>query len=251
MIPRKTARYGWRPDLPDPRDLTFAPLGVTLPARVDLSGHLPAPFDQGQLGSCTGNAIAGAVLFAEITGGHVVEGIPSRLFIYYGERVIEGDVGEDNGAQIRDGLKVVATEGAPPESVWPYDVAKFAEEPPAAAYAAARKHRATAYHHVNRGDLRAALAAGFPVVLGFTVYESFESQEVADTGVVNMPARGEEIVGGHAVLVVGYDTATKRYKVRNSWGPDWGDGGYFTMPFQYLDRPGLSSDFWTITKEAA
>ena len=258
LTPRKVSKYGWRPDLPDARDQLFTPPPSTgpLPASVSLRDKLPACFDQGQLGSCTGNAIAGAVLFAEIaslngTAKTNPPETPSRLFIYYGERVIEGDVSEDNGAQIRDGIKVVAKEGAPPESLWPYDIAHFADKPPAAAFTAALQHKAAAYRRVNRLQIRDALAAGFPVVFGFTVYESFESPEVAKTGTLNLPEKGESVVGGHAVLAVGYDDATKRYTVRNSWGSGWGDDGHFTMPYAYLDNRGLSSDFWTITKDPA
>jgi C1A family cysteine protease len=258
LTPRKVAKYGWRPDLPDARDLLFEPPTTrkTLPASVSLRDKLPQSFDQGALGSCTGNAIAGAVLFAELAslnGGAAVHPpeTPSRLFIYYGERVIEGDVGEDNGAQIRDGIKVVAKEGAPPESLWPYDIKQFAAEPPKAAFSEALKHRATEYRRVPRDRIRDALAAGFPVVFGFTVYESFETREVEETGVLNLPEPGESVVGGHAVLAVGYDDATQRYTVRNSWGPDWGDHGHFTMPYAYLDNRGLSSDFWTVTKDPA
>ena len=83
-------------------------------------------------------------------------------------------------------------------------------------------------------------------MFGFTVYESFESQEVAKTGVVPMPAPGEQVVGGHAVLAVGYDDSAQTFMVRNSWGTGWGQAGYFTMPYAYLTTRGLSSDFWTI-----
>jgi C1A family cysteine protease len=83
-------------------------------------------------------------------------------------------------------------------------------------------------------------------MFGFTVYESFESDTVAHTGVVPMPARGEHVLGGHAVLAVGYDDAEQRFEVRNSWGDRWGNGGYFTMPYAYLTERSLSSDFWTI-----
>jgi C1A family cysteine protease len=98
----------------------------------------------------------------------------------------------------------------------------------------------------NLNQMRGCLAAGFPFVFGFTVYESFESQEVADTGVMPMPASGEKVLGGHAVLVVGYDDASERFRVRNSWGTGWGQAGYFTMPYAYLTDSGLSSDFWTL-----
>jgi C1A family cysteine protease len=96
--------------------------------------------------------------------------------------------------------------------------------------------------------MKACLAAGYPFVFGFTVYESFEGPQVAQTGDVPMPAPGEQVMGGHAVVAVGYDEASSRFVVRNSWGTGWGKQGYFTMPYAYLTQahPALASDFWTI-----
>jgi C1A family cysteine protease len=90
------------------------------------------------------------------------------------------------------------------------------------------------------------LTEGYPFVFGFAVYESFESPQVKRTGVVNMPKKGEVMLGGHAVMAVGFDQAKKRFLVRNSWGRNWGMSGYFTMPFEYLET--LSADFWTIRR---
>src|SRR5215510_6651839 len=122
--------YGWVPDLPDHRDLSYsapAQFLMALPTSIDLTSKCPPVYDQGQLGSCTGNAIAAAVQFAREKQKLQPDFVPSRLFIYYGERVIEGSVESDSGAQIRDGIKVVAKLGAPPESDWPYDISKFAQ----------------------------------------------------------------------------------------------------------------------------
>ena len=149
---------------------------------------------------------------------------------------------------IRDGFKVLGNEGAPPETDWPYDISKFAQRPPDNAYADAQKHRAISYQSVvqNSSSLRTCIAEGYPFVFGFTVYESFESQEVARTGTVEMPGAGERTLGGHAVVGVGYEDASQRFTVRNSWGEGWGDSGYFTMPYAYLLDSNLASDFWTL-----
>jgi hypothetical protein len=174
--------------------------------------------------------------------------IPSRLFIYYGERVIEGTVGTDAGAEIRDGIKVVASLGAPPESLCPYDISKFTRKPSALAFGEAAKHLVTSYERVPQtvDQIRACLAGGDPVVFGFSVYESFESDAVAQTGVVPMPKKTENLLGGHCVVLVGYQHAKKRFIVRNSWGPSWGDGGCCYMPYAYVCNPAMADDFWCV-----
>ena len=250
-MPYKIQRYGWLPDLPDARDHPYAappPLLQALPPSVDLRPGCPPPYDQGQLGSCTGNAIAGAIQFERKRQQLTPDFVPSRLFIYYNERVIEGTVEADSGAQIRDGIKSVGTQGDCPETELPYDISKFAHRPPARCYKDAVKYKTVSYSRLSQdpSQLKGCLASGFPFVFGFTVYASFESPDVAKTGVVPMPASGEKVLGGHAVMAVGYDDAQQRFLVRNSWGQGWGQGGYFTIPYAYLTNSALSDDFWTI-----
>jgi C1A family cysteine protease len=218
-----------------------------LPASVDLRSKCPPIYNQGQLGSCTGNGIAAAIEFDQMKLGKE-KFVPSRLFIYYNERVMEGTVNQDAGAQIRDGIKSVATLGAPPESLWPYDIGKFADQPSVAAYAAAKNDLVASYARVAQilQQMQGCLAGGFPFVLGFTVYESFESGDVAKTGIVPIPAPGEKVAGGHCVVAVGYSDHDRRFIIRNSWGTEWGLDGYCLMPYEYLLNSHLSSDFWTI-----
>ncbi len=248
---RKIAGYGWNRDLPDGRDFMYgAPAEVVrqLPESVDLRSGCPPVYDQGQLGSCTANAIGGALEFAQIKQKSKSPFTPSRLFIYYNERVIEHTVDSDSGAQIRDGVKSVHKLGAPPETDWPYDINQFSQKPPEKAYTDAKNYQSILYQRVTPtlGQLKGCLASGFPFVFGFTVYESFESQEMANTGHLGMPGSGEKQLGGHAVLAVGYQDSSQSFIVRNSWGADWGIKGYFTMPYPYLLQETLASDFWTI-----
>jgi C1A family cysteine protease len=244
-------KYGWAPDLPDHRDYLYSapqPVLAKLPPKKDLRSGCPPVYDQGQLGSCTANAISGAVQFEQKKQGVTMFG-PSRLFIYYNERDMEGTVNSDGGAQIRDGVKSVATLGVCPETEWPYDINKFADKPIPKCYTDATKCEAVGYQRLdssNLNQLKGCIASGFPFVFGFTVYDAFESQEVAKTGVLNMPGPKEKVQGGHAVLAVGYDDAAQRFTVRNSWGKDWGIKGYFTIPYAYLTTTDLADDFWTI-----
>jgi C1A family cysteine protease len=246
---RTSRSYGWIPDLPDARDNVYQlPLKLaTPPPSVDLRAGCPAVYDQGDLGSCTANAIGAAIEFDQ-NKQKMAASTPSRLFIYYNERVIEGSVDSDSGAQIRDGIKAVASQGACPETMWPYVESSFATCPPAPCYTYAKLHPAVQYARVaqDTGHLKTCLAAGFPFVFGFTVYESFESDAVAKSGMVAMPGPVEAAVGGHAVMAVGYDDAASRFLVRNSWGSGWGVGGYFTIPYAYLADGDLADDFWVI-----
>ena len=248
---RRRSGYGWVPDLPDQRDHLYGAV-YRMPARlsssVDLRASCPPIENQGRIASCTGNALVGALEFLEMKNRVRFTNL-SRLFVYYNERVIEHTTRSDSGAQLRDGIKTLAKQGVCSERSWPYVESKFATRPSASCYRQAAAHQITSYQRiVTLDEMRACLAAGYPFVFGFTVYESFESQAVARTGVVNMPGRRERVVGGHAVVAVGYVDAKERFIVRNSWGTGWGMNGYFTMPYAYLADRNLSDDLWTIRR---
>src|ERR1700730_1515073 len=203
-MPYHIQRYWWVCALPDARDHLYAappPVLQALPPSVDLRPGCPPPYDQGQLGSCTANAIAASIQFERRKQKLSPDFVPSRLFIYYNERVIEGTVESDSGAMIRDGIKSIAHQGDAPETDWPYDIAKFAQKPPAKAYSDASRHKAVLYQRLiqDLNQMKGCLASGSPFVFGFTVYQSFESKEVATTGQAPMPTSSEKSVGGHAV----------------------------------------------------
>ncbi len=260
---RKIARYGWKRDIPDQRDHTFAvppEISKKIGPGTDLRCQCPPVYDQQHIGSCTANSIAAALQFDMMKQDAATAFMPSRLFIYYNERAMEGTVGSDAGAQIRDGIKSVASQGDCPETLWPYDGRpanpdgtfpldhRARQQPSQDCYSSAVQHRALKYQSVdqNLADMKGCLAAGYPFIFGFTVYESFESEAVAKTGDVPMPGAGESIMGGHAVMAVGYDDEDALFICRNSWGDQWGDAGYFYMRYAYLLDDNLSSDFWTI-----
>ncbi|HET7537706.1 MAG TPA: C1 family peptidase [Candidatus Didemnitutus sp.] len=241
--------YGWLPDRPDFRDKLYSAIAAPpkkLPPSVDLRPGCSAVENQGQLGSCTANALAGNLEFLEKQAGAVPADL-SRLFIYYNERAVEGTINEDAGAFIRDGIKTLAKYGVCSEAKWPYNIARFKQKPSAACYKEGLKHQIVSYHRITSlTQMKQCLAEGFPFVFGFTVYESFESAAVAKTGKLDMPTAKEKTLGGHAVMAVGYNDSQKRFTIRNSWGADWGLAGYFTMPYAYLSDNNLADDFWTI-----
>jgi C1A family cysteine protease len=201
------------------------------------------------LGSCTAHALAGAIEYLEKRNWKPFIDV-SRLYIYYNTRLREGTVDSDSGAMLRDGIKSLVDYGAVWEGWWPYDVAKFAARPDDRCYAAGLDHRLTAYARLETVDeMRACLAEGYPFVFGFGVYESFVSDAVAVTGIVDLPADTERLLGGHAVLAVGYDDRKQRFLARNSWGTGWGMHGYFTLPYAYLADRFLSDDVWTLRQQ--
>ena len=240
---------GWHPDLPDFRDfrLARATAPIAAPDTVDLRPKMPAVYDQTTLGSCTSQSSAAAFEYDLIRQG-LPSWTPSRLAIYYGERFLEGTVPSDSGAQIRDAVKVLATNGAASEALWPYVPAKFATAPPDAYVKAAAQDLALQYARVEQSQagIEECLFKGYPVIFGFTVYSSFESEAVAQTGIMAMPSPTEQCLGGHAVLCVGYERSKRTFIIRNSWGADWGDKGYFYMPYDYLLNANLADDLWAL-----
>lgn len=219
---------------------------------VDLRDKCPSVYDQGHLGSCTANSIAFSYHYDEIKQNVSAPFIPSRLFIYYNERNMEGHVAEDSGAEIHDGIQSINTIGVCNEADWPYDITKFTDKPTQNCYDEAKLHQTKEFKAVkqNLEQLKAAIIEGYPVVFGFQVYESFESPDVAKTGIMPIPKDNEKILGGHAVAVVGFDDSKKVFIVRNSWGETWGDKGYFYMPYEFIVNPDMASDFWFVSKIA-
>jgi len=249
---KEVNKYGWTPQLPDHRDIKYTAVlpAASIPPSVDLRPKLPACWNQGQLGSCTAHGISATMVFDEQFEKETFI-MPSRLFIYYNERAMEGTINSDSGAQIRDGIKSVATQGFADEKLWPYVINQFRVKPPTTAYACGVKHKALQYsalNNTNITDLKDCLASGFPFVFGFTVYESFESEAVAASGILPMPSPTDSVVGGHCVCCVGYDDSKKAFLVRNSWGTAWGQNGHFWMPYAYMTNADLASDFWVVKK---
>ncbi|CAM6001580.1 unnamed protein product, partial [Sphagnum balticum] len=203
---------------------------------------MPPVYDQGELGSCTANALVASFQYEDPTF------MGSRLFLYYNERVIENDVDTDGGAQLSDGIQSLEYNGVCLESSWPYDTSKFEDKPPQSCYDEAAEHKASDVKNIqqNINAMKNALNSGYPFVVGIQVFEEFESEEVAEKGIVPMPTSESVSIGGHAVLCVGY---TPEYWImRNSWGSNWGQGGYFMLPLAYLLDSSLSTDLWSITK---
>jgi C1A family cysteine protease len=242
-------KYGWRRSTkPSSHPRYASPAhhsAGNLPRSVDLSPECPAVYDQGQLGACTGNALAGLFQFLLMKLGKP-SFVPSRLMIYWGERQIEGTVDQDAGANGDDGMTFLQTKGVCPETTWPYDVDQFTVEPPAIAWAEAASHKLGSpmtIDNTNIFEIKSCLASGYPIAFGFTVYPELESSQVASTGILPMPGFFEQPIGGHEVLMVGYDDATRHFKIRNSWGPGWGLNGYFLMPYAYATNAKLANDF--------
>jgi C1A family cysteine protease len=234
-----------------PKSLNLRPARVTpvatavaiVQSGVDLRSQMPPVYDQGSLGSCTANALCAA--FAYIVRNFR----GSRLFLYYNARVLENTTDYDAGAYIHTSINTLKTQGLCAEAGWPYVTSKFATKPPTICYRAGLQNRIINAYNVptNLASMKASLIAKRPFVLAFFVYQSFYTMSVARTGIVPMPGKNESVMGGHAVLVCGYNDVRRWFIVRNSWGAGWGDRGYFYMPYAYFTDPALTSDVWAIT----
>jgi len=259
--------YGWVPSKPDFRDIIYsAPLVAAdaLPVSVDLSADVGTPFNpvysQQRLGSCGPHTAAADIVFAALKQQKIASvPMPSRLFIYYCTRQLMGTLRSDSGVSNRDMLKALARYGWCDETLHPYSDQNtgsisdpFRRIPSQTAFQSAAKRKIGLYQSVpqNLNTMLACLAGGDPFIAGFSVYSSLESKQVEMTGIIPMPTRMDSQRGGHDVLIVGYNQTTQLFKLRNSWGTGWGQGGYGYIPFAYLTNPQLSGDFWTITHSA-
>lgn len=246
--PEKSKKLGWKRDLPDPRDYKFkvsAP--ITLPTMVDLRDKCPSVYDQGNLGSCGANAMGSLFQFEQMKQG-IPNFMPSRLFIYYNTRVLEGTINSDAGVTLRNTMKTMVDSGVCPETMWGYNKC-FRKKPSDNCYVEGLKHQVLEYLRVTHTlyDIKLCLADGNPIVFGMTLYESFMSDSVTKTGIVPMPnLQTESALGGHAVKIVGFDDTKNMLIVKNSWGTKWGDKGYFYLPYEYVNTPNLTADYWTI-----
>ncbi len=274
MEQAKLRGMGWEHDLPDFRDYTVAtpavaavlaksrPLAAaaqTMPSSVDLRAWCSPVEDQGDLGSCTANAGVGLLEYFERRAfGNHLDG--SRLFLYKVTRDLLGWQG-DQGAYLRTTMQAMVMLGVPPEQYWPYNTPQFDDEPPAFCYSLGQDYKTVVYFRLDpptstptqvKDAIRTQLAAGLPSMFGFTAFSSFP--RVGDGKVdIPFPQPGDSVLGGHAVVAVGYDDArmigTDRgaLLIRNSWGPDWGDKGYGWMPYAYVERA-LADDFWSLVR---
>lgn len=245
----KNIKFGWLPDLPDTRDIMFAPVRMEkLPVEVNLAYMNPDVYDQGQLGSCVFNSEGS--MFRSRLRLQGQDFIPSRLFPYYNYRESIGKINEDTGASMREGIKMYVKYGVAPETEWPYDKKLFATKPNEVVYKHALTHQAVEYSRVKQDmySMKVCLATGNTFVIGIMLYDSFMTDDAASTGVIKMPRKTERFLGGHAVECVGFNDKLKSWIMKNSWGKKWGMSGYFLLPFEYLLSTNLSMDSWTITK---
>ena len=239
-------KYPVKPDLPDHRDIPYTLTPAPQPDHISWRSHYPQVWNQGDIGSCTAQAMSAAVAYFTPSVD------PSRMFQYYNERKIDGDVSSDTGSTIRTACKAASSYGICDEPLWPYINSHLFLQPPETCYQNAVKDTLSTYYRIAPNDgpdtvsaIRNAVAIGQPVVIGIVAFEGLESSEAAQTGVVPMPVVSQAPLGGHAVVLTGYSNETQLFQFRNSWGEGWGDKGYGYFPYAYFDQYLMSS--WVVT----
>jgi hypothetical protein len=240
--------YNWKKDTIDHRDfIAVQKITPKTPTSIDLRTSISVTvYDQGNLGSCVANGTSYCIQYDQIKTLMTHKFQPSRLYIYYNTRVIEGTVNEDSGTSVRGALISTNRNGSCPETLWPYTISKFATKPSSESYTSGGKHLVTNYVRIIQtlDQMRQSLIDGYPIVFGMVVYESFGT--IDSTGNMPLPSQGETILGGHCMAIVGYNDATSRFIVRNSWGGDWGDHGYCYIPYSYLTSDDYTWDLWSV-----
>jgi len=221
---------------------------LVLPPYGSVKKYCPDIYDQGQLGSCTANAFCGAYRILENIKNGRVDFQPSRLYLYYKEREIEGTVDEDSGADVIDGESYVQYYGICSEDSWPYDIEKYTVQPPVSCDQEALDHKISSYRTIPLNsslltNIKKTINSQIPVMIAIAVYESFESQSTAQTGVVTIPKKYEQCLGGHEMCIVGYNDSAKLFTVLNSWGPEWGQAGFCYIPYSYITNHNLAFEF--------
>lgn len=261
--------FGWIRDYPDFRDYSEKESPVRQSAekkikpkstdKVDLRKYCSPIEDQEKLGSCTANAAAGLIEYFEMKSfGNYLDA--SRLFIYKNTRNLMKLTG-DTGGTLRMAMKSLAHFGVCPEEFHPYEISNFDKEIPAFLYAYGQNFKGQEYYRVDTSDktpqnvldaIKKNLSNNLPMIFGFTVYSSIQ-ESAKNGGKILFPERGEKVMGGHAIMAVGYDDNLKigKYQgallIRNSWGTNWGESGYGWLPYEYVLK-GLAVDFWTLIK---
>ena len=234
------------PSKPDSRDRVYSFKQSQLPDTVDLRQYDSPVESQGNLGSCVGNAMTNAyeLMVNEIDRTKFQE--LSRLYVYYHSRYIEGTVPKDAGVTyLRNALKAVQTFGICTEVLWPYDIQNFALQPYPECYVDGCSRKLTLYERIQTIDgMCNALANNRPIIIGTVIFEGFMALN-RDDATIKMPTSIDYEIGGHSVVILGYSLPEKKFLVKNSFGDDWGDGGYCWMPFEYVERYVFES--WTFS----
>lgn len=212
---------------------------------IDLRPKFPEVYEQGKIGSCSANSLCSIF---DYDSKNNFRG--SRLFLYYNERLLINETEKDNGAYIDDGITALKTFGICHENDWKYNINNIYIKPDNNAYEKAKNNYIQEAIKIdnNINIIREWLDKNEPITVGIAIYSNFMSLLSAKTGKIGLPTEKDKFMGGHAVVICGYNDYTREFIMRNSWGVFWGDNGYFYLPYEYISNSKLTGDLWIIIK---
>lgn len=210
--------------------------------------HFPELSEQGDIDSCVPNCISTIYYYNTFKQGNHINFRISRLFLYYNVRKIYNELSDDAGSRIIDCIKILKKTGVPPEIVHPYHEKLMYKQPSELSVRLAKYCRLLGFKELNKNELKNKLLMDNPIICGIKVYENFNNENTIKTGQVIMPSDDEEILGGHSIIIVGFDDEKKNYIFLNSWGKSWGDNGVGYIPYDYITNGNLADEFFILTK---
>lgn len=208
----------------------------------------PELVEQGNMDSCVPTCLSTIFYYNSFKQGNYLNFRISRLFLYYNARELYQEISDDNGARIIDCIKILKKIGSPPEMAHPYNEKFIYKKPNNLSFKLAKYCKLLGFKELQRNEIKKNLLLNYPVICGIKVYDNFNNEKTIKTGKVLLPENNDEIIGGHSIIIVGYDDNKQKYTFINSWGKSWGNDGFGYIPYDYINNVDLADEFFILTQ---